>query len=429
MDKSILPATKLNGRISLPADKSIAQRAALFSLLVEGRSHITNYPAAQDPQTALRCIRQLGADVSKNGKNVSITGTGRWNIKLPGDEIDCGNSGTIMRLLSGILAGSGVPATLTGDDSLSARPMKRIMDPLMQMGAGITSRKGGHPPLHIERHRELVSIDFELPMASAQLKSCVLLAGLFGKNPTRVIETVPSRNHTETMLQLPVSRHGGRNIIPVSRDHPLIPLELSVPGDFSAAAFWLVAGSILKQSEIIMPGTGINATRSGALQILRRMGAKIEVVDERKTGGEPVADIIVRSAELSATEIKADEVPNAIDELPVLCVAMACADGVSKITGAGELRYKESDRLAAVEQMLQNAGVHVEAEQDGLTIAGQPDQLFNSARHYSHHDHRIAMSAAILALKADGVSEIVDADVAKVSYPEFWNHLDILSCR
>lgn len=429
MNKSIHPAEKLEGHISVPADKSIAQRAALFSLLAEGRSEIKNYPQAQDPQTALQCIRLLGAEVIQEGSDVVITGPGRWNMKVPGQEVDCGNSGTVMRLLSGILAGAGIPATLTGDDSLSARPMMRIIEPLMNMGAEITSSEGGYPPLRIERHRELASVDFPLPVPSAQLKSCVLLAGLFGSSPTTVTETLPSRNHTETMLQLPVKQQRNEKIITVSRDHAVRPMKLQIPGDFSSAAFWLVAGSVLNDSEIRLSGTGINPSRSGALNVLERMGADISVIGERTSAGEPVADIVVRSARLKATSIQAEEVPDVIDELPVLSVAMACADGVSHIRGAGELRVKESDRLAAMEKMLQQSGVQNRTYEDGLTITGKPDARLSPGRYLSFHDHRIAMAAAILALKADGVSKIADAEAAAVSYPEFWEHLDILSYR
>ncbi len=428
MIKKITPPDRIRGTIILPADKSIAQRSALFALLSEEPSHITNYPAAEDPKTALACIGQLGAKVASKDNMIRIEGTGRDGITVSDGVIDCGNSGTVMRLLAGIIAGAGIPVTLAGDESLSRRPMKRIIDPLAQMGVDIRSAEGGLPPLEIRRERAFQSIRFRLPVASAQLKSCVLLAGLFGEEPTQVIESVASRNHTETMLGLPVQRNGNENIISSSRAVAIPPQNLEIPGDFSAAAFWLVAGSILDDSEIVMPSAGVNPTRCAALHILRRMGADIEIDMVHHAGGmEPVAALRVRSAKLRPADIHHDEIPNAIDELPVLCVAMAFADGISRITGAGELRFKESDRLVAIQQVLEAGGVRVEAHEEGLTIHGDPKRKIRAAHHDSRHDHRIAMSAAILSLRADGMSEISNAEAAAVSYPEFWPHLDSLT--
>lgn len=427
MNQTIQPVSFLKGTLKLPPDKSIAQRAALFSLLSEGYSHIHNYPEAEDPQTALQCIRQLGAIVDQQGQDIIIKGTGRSKIQTPHEPIDCRNSGTIMRLLAGILAGAGTDAILKGDDSLSKRPMKRIIDPLRLMGCSLTAVNGTYPPLHLHRNQPLNPIRFSLPVPSAQLKSCVLLAGLFGERPTEVVETVASRNHTEIMLRLPVKKRENKTIISASKNHPVPPQNLKIPGDFSAAAFWLVAGSVIPQSEITLPSTGINPTRSASLKILQRMGADIESRKTLLSGDEPVSDLIVRSAPLKPTEIKPEEVPNAIDELPVLSVAMAFADGVSKISGAGELRYKESDRLAAMETILRASGVDIEATQDDLTIYGKPGRRIHAAVHDSRNDHRIAMSAAILSLCAQSACEIRQAEAASVSYPDFWQHLDSLS--
>ena len=427
MNKKIKPLEGIRGTIDLPADKSIAQRSALFAMLSEEPSVITNYPAAEDPQTALSCINQLGAKVASVDSRIRIEGTGRDGLRVPDGVIDCGNSGTVMRLLAGIVAGAGIPATLTGDLSLSRRPMKRIIDPLVQMGADIHAAEGGRPPLEIRRDKAFVPIRFRLPVASAQLKSCVLLAGLFGTEPTEVIETVASRNHTETMLGLPVQQSGKERIVSSSRSIVIPPQNLEIPGDFSAAAFWLVAGTILDESEIVIPAAGVNPTRCAALHILRRMGADIELEMKQETGSEPVAALRVRSAKLKPVIIHPEEIPNAIDELPVLCVAMTFADGVSRITGAEELRFKESDRLAAIQAVLEAGGVRIEAHTDGLTIYGEPDRKIRASQHDSRDDHRIAMSAAILSLKADGVSEITNAEAAAVSYPEFWSHLDSLT--
>ncbi len=429
MIKTVEPALRLKGTITPPADKSIAQRAALFAMLCDRTSQITNYPVAEDPRTALACIRQLGAKVADDGVTVTITGTGRDNMAVPTGPVDCGNSGTVMRLLAGILAGAGIPATLIGDASLSRRPMKRIIDPLARMGAEIVSAEGGLPPLEIRHGNPLQPVRFRLPVASAQLKSCVLLAGLFGEDATQVVEPVSTRNHTETMLGLPVVREDGANVISSSRRQVIPAQNLQIPGDFSAAAFWLVAGSIIPDSEIVMPSTGVNPTRTASMHILRRMGA--DIVDEAKdrTGNEPAAHLRVRSAPLKPTRIRPEEIPNAIDELPVLCVAMAFADGVSRITGAEELRFKESDRLEAIQQVLEAAGVRVEGHRDGLTIYGEPGRKVRAARHDSRHDHRIAMAAAILSLMGDAPSQIDNAEAASVSYPEFWAHLDTLAHR
>jgi len=429
MKKTVIPAEGLKGTLALPADKSIAQRSALFALLSPGPSRITNYPAAGDPLTALSCVRQLGADVMHNGNEVRITGTGRDGIRIPAEPVDCGNSGTVMRLLAGILAGAGIPARLVGDSSLSRRPMKRIMDPLSRMGADIRSADGGLPPLDILREKPFQSIRFQLPVASAQLKSCVLLAGLFGKEPTRVLEPVATRNHTETMLGLPVERQKGTNIITSSRQYAIPTQNLEIPGDFSAAAFWLVAGTIVPGSEIVLPATGVNPTRCAAMHVLQRMGADIEVGEVHQDGKEPVARLRVRSARLTPAEIHPREIPNAIDELPVLAVAMAFADGVSRITGARELRYKESDRLDAIQTVLEAGGVRVEGHEDGLTIYGKPGRKVRAACHNSRQDHRIAMAAAILSLMGDGDSKIDNAEAASVSYPDFWSHLDSLAHR
>lgn len=425
----VKPAKRLQGSFSVPADKSIAQRAALFSLLSEDTSVIGNYPLAEDPRTALACIQGLGARVEEKNKQLFIKGTGRKGIQAPDGEMDCRNSGTVMRLLSGIIAGSGVDVVLTGDASLRLRPMNRIIKPLTMMGADITSDDGGYPPLHLRRVKPLKAIQFHLPVASAQLKSCVLLAGLFGKEETRVIEAVRSRNHTEIMLGLPVAYHGNSVAISSSSRINVPPQHVEIPGDFSAAAFWIVAASIVEGSDILIEKTGINPTRSAALDIMARMGAKIDIRNRRHAGKEEVADIRIRSAGLKPTEIHPVEIPNAIDELPVLCVAMAVADGVSTIRGAEELRYKESDRLSAIQQMLTSGGIKTEALEDGLIIHGNPASKITSASHDSRNDHRIAMAAAILSLKADDVSEIRNAGAAAVSYPDFWKDLDKLTCN
>lgn len=515
MIRTIEPAPPLRGTVIPPPDKSIAQRAALFAMLAEGTSVIENYPEAEDPLTALHCVRQLGVPVRHAGTTVVIEGVGRDGLSRDPGPIDCGNSGTVMRLLAGLLAGAQVRTSLSGDASLMVRPMKRIIDPLNRMGSGIRGSATGTPPLCLIPEGPLKAIVFDLPVPSAQLKSCVLLAGLFTEKPTIVRESLPSRNHTETMLGLTVrwqdeqtgqdkqneqfwqggkedqagqdeqedqdvqtdqagqigqdaadydaasAAHSGRmpgssegespagrlrgrarsripsgktpkGKMPVrnifSSTEVSVPVQnLSIPGDFSAATFWMVAATIVEGSDLLLPATGINPTRCAAMHILKRMGADITVSGEKTAGGEPVADIRVRSSVLRPVKLKPEEIPVAIDELPVLSVAMAFADGISTITGARELRYKECDRLAAMEAVLKGGGVEVEGLPDGMVIHGNPSRRIHAACHDSRDDHRIAMSAAILSLRGESASIIEKANAASVSYPAFWKDLDSLT--
>lgn len=407
----------------MPADKSIAQRAALFSLLCEEPCTVEGYPRAEDPQTALKCIELLGARVHKEHSVVHIEGTGRSGLPPQVPEIDCGNSGTVMRMLAGMLAGSGVDTRLTGDSSLSRRPMGRIMAPLTRMGAVIRSAPEGRPPLQIVGGNPLSALHFEMPVPSAQLKSAVLLAGLFAEEPTVVVESLPSRNHTELMLQLPVEKKGGLTRITSHRNLSIPAQNLLIPGDFSSAAFWMVAATIVPDSDVLIRNCGLNPSRSAAMELLIRMGAEISVHQYRKQGHEPVGDIRVRSSKLKPVDLSPQDIANAIDELPVLFVAMAFAEGTSSIRGAGELRIKESDRLAAMHSVLQAAGVTSTIHPDGLDIQGASDRIVSAAEHDSCNDHRIAMAAAVLSLRAAGPSRIHGAEAASVSYAGFWDDL------
>jgi 3-phosphoshikimate 1-carboxyvinyltransferase len=428
MNREISPVPSLAGSVKAPPDKSIAQRAALFSILSDRESVIRNYPVAADPQTALACIKMLGAQIAEQDGTLFITGTGRSGLPKDAGTIDCGNSGTTMRLLAGILAGSGTGAILTGDASLNKRTMKRIIDPLRKMGAEIRAAEGDFAPLQLMPGKPLTGIEFKLPVASAQLKSCMLLAGLF-TDGTTVIEPVPSRNHTEKMLNLKTEPGSGGLRIHSSRNHPVPVLDLTIPGDFSSAAFWLVAGVIYPGSEIVVKETGLNPTRSGALEILKRMGADITIENESSTGPEPIGDLRVISSLLKPTRIQPEEIPNCIDELPVLAVAMAFADGISMFRGAVELRHKECDRINAVAQMLKSAGARVIEYEDGLEIHGNPGLIPNPSNYNSYHDHRIAMASAILAGMGHGASTIEHAEAVNVSYAEFWDHFDNLAGR
>ncbi|MDR9415171.1 MAG: 3-phosphoshikimate 1-carboxyvinyltransferase [Gracilimonas sp.] len=427
MIKEILPSPSLQGSISVPPDKSISQRAAIFSLLHEGSSEVINYSKAQDPQSTLKCVQNIGASVKQEKEKLIIKGTGRHKIKTPENDLDCGNSGTAMRLLSGVLAGAGISAKMIGDPSLSKRDMTRIIHPLEKMGAHILARNGKYAPLFINRNEPLKAIKFELPIPSAQLKSCILLAGLFGQDDTQVIEMLPSRDHTERLLNLDQKLVQDRKIISASLANEIPNQSYTIPGDFSAAAFWLVAGTIQMNAEIQIKNVGLNPTRNALLGILRDMGADISIHNERMEGAEPAGDILVKGSDLKAIELDPKIIPNCIDELPVLSVAMVFAEGSSVISGAEELRHKETDRIMAISKMLKAVGADFEEQEDGLIIHGDPDFTFNSATFESFHDHRIAMAAAVLSLKGKAVSKIKDAECAAVSYPSFWDEINVIS--
>lgn len=413
----------------MPPDKSIAHRSAIFASIAKGKSVILNYSSAADPQTTLSCFRQLGVEITQDGDVVTVHGVGRDGLQEPETPIDCGNSGTTVRLLSGILAGAGIKATLIGDESLSSRPMKRVLGPLSEMGLRYEAKEQNFLPVHLDKAESgrLNAIRYRLPIPSAQVKSCILLAGLYTEEPTFVEESVVSRDHTERLLKLNVTEKNGLRIISTSRNTEIPLQNYAVPGDFSAAAFWLVAGSIYPDSEIVLQNVGINPTRTAALHILMRMGADIELKNVQYDSGEPVAEVVIRTSELRSATILPEEVPNCIDELPILSVAMAFANGTSSFRGAEELRHKESDRLAAVAAILREAGVKFDEHSDGLTIYGNPDFQPEGGVYESLHDHRIAMSAAIMAGLSDEKSTVKDASCTAISYPKFWDDLGQLS--
>lgn len=427
MPQQVNPAGALKGSIQLPADKSISHRAAMFAALHEGQSLIKNFSKAADPHSTLQCLRQLGVPVEQNGSEITIQGPGRTGLQPPSAPLDCGNSGTTMRLLSGIVGGAGIRCILTGDASLSARTMQRIIEPLRRMNIEIDARDDDFAPLHISRSGPVKAIHFSLPIASAQLKSCVLLAGLFGEEETEVIETKTSRDHTERLLQLPIEEKDGQKIIRSSKNCMIPEQSYRVPGDFSAAAFWLVAGSIHSESSIKLPAVGMNPSRTGALDILQKMGAQITIENQRLEGFEPVADLHVLSSQLQPVHITEELVPNCIDELPILLVAMLFANGESSIRGAAELRHKETDRLKAMAHILEKSGADYKEFEDGFTIYGNPDFVPRASVFASEDDHRIAMSAAVLALMAETESTIQQAQCTRISYPSFWEDLSLLT--
>ncbi len=427
MIRQIAPAGELKGTITPPPDKSISHRSVMFAALHEGKSTIRNFSDAADPHSTIDCFRSLGVQIEEEGSTLTVHGVGRKGFTEPADDLDCGNSGTTMRLLSGIIAGAGVKSRLVGDESLSSRTMRRVIDPLEQMGAKINARKNDYAPLEISRTESLIPLRFELPIPSAQLKSCVLLAGLFGSEPTRVIETLPSRDHTERLLKLEIEHEGDTRIISSSWGDQIPEQSYSIPGDFSAAAFWLAAGAIHKHADVILPGTGLNPSRIAFLDILQEMGANVTISNKRKEGEEPVADLRIRSSELEPITILSERVPNCIDELPILAIIMLFADGTSRISGAEELRHKETDRLMAVAEILEKAGADFTEYEDGLEIIGNPGFVPEPSAYKSYHDHRIAMAAGVLSLLAQKESTVKGAECTAISYPSFWDDLQLLT--
>lgn len=426
MAKRVNSISRLKGEVKLPPDKSISHRSAMFAALADGQSVIKNYSQAADPQSTLQCLKQLGVSIEKNDSTVVVEGVGRDGLIVPSEDLDCGNSGTTMRLLSGIVGGAGIKCTLTGDESLSNRTMQRIINPLQAMGVEMTARDGDYAPINFQGTDDIQSLNYKLPIASAQLKSCVLLTGLFGDEPTTVIETKTSRDHTERLLQLPVEHKDGKKIISSDRNCSIPNQSYQISGDFSSAAYWLVAASVHPEASITLRGVGVNPTRTGALHILQKMGANIRVKNKRMEGAEPVADVYAESSTLQPIEIGEDLVPNCIDELPILLIAMLFAEGKSTIKGAQELRHKETDRLSAMAKVLEVAGATFEEKKDGFVVQGGADFNPKGGTFESFGDHRIAMSSAVLALLSDGTSQVTEANCTAISYPGFWEDLETL---
>ncbi len=420
-NQTLKRATHAIGKVELPGDKSIAHRAAIFAALSEGRCEIVNFPDSGDPRSTLECLRQLGVEIEEGDRSIVVHGVGLQGFRAPQGPLNCGNSGTTMRLLTGVLVGQPFSAELVGDPSLSSRPMERIAAPLRSMGARITLEEG-HPPVRIEGTREpLKPIEYSLPVASAQVKSAVLLAGLYADGETAVIESAPTRDHTERMLRLETVSIGKEHRITVTGGRKIPSRTWAIPRDFSAAAFFLVAGAITPNADLMINGVGLNPSRAAALDVLTAMGARIDVSRERTYGGEPIADLRVRSSALVGVRIAGATVPNLIDEIPILAVAAARADGVSNIRDASELRVKESDRIAWIVKNLRALGSNVEEHDDGMTIHG--GAAWKARPVDSAGDHRLAMAMGVAALVAEGHTTIRDADCAEVSFPGFWEQL------
>jgi len=432
---TILPGRPLRGTLSVPGDKSITHRAIILSALADGLTTVSSYCRGQDCLNTMRAFRAMGIAIEESPSRLRIHGKGVWGLCEPDSPIDCGNSGTGIRLLAGLLAGQDFFAVLTGDESIRRRPMGRVVRPLRQMGATIAGRKGGElAPLAISGTR-LHGIEFVSPIASAQVKSALLLAGLYAEGETRVTEPHRSRDHTERMFKyfgIPVRVEGMTIAI---EGRPSVGWrakeELIVPGDMSAAAFFLVGASIVPGSDLIIESVGMNPTRTGVLEILGEMGADITALNSREEAGEPVADLRVRAATLRGIHIGADRIPQTIDEFPILCVAAAMADGDTTISGAQELRVKESDRIATMAAELRKMGVDVTERQDGLVVqgrgatgvAGGQKALLQGATCQSHGDHRVAMSMAIAGLVADRPTIVENCDCIETSFPDFHSKL------
>ena len=423
MIQLLKPAASLRGSVSIPADKSISHRSAMLSALADGTSRIRNYPRSADPQSTLDVLRGLGVSMHRDEDDVLvIDGVGIDGLRPPSKPLDCGNSGTTMRLMSGILAGQPFGSVLTGDESLQQRPMQRIADPIKAMG-GRVNLVDDHAPIRLRPSRSgLKATRYRLPMASAQVKSCVLLAGLYADGQTTVVEPTPCRDHTERMLGLETHEVGGVREIYVEGGHRIEPNTWRVPGDFSGAAFFIVAASITPDSDIRIENVGLNPSRTALINVLREMGANIEIENERAEGSEPIGDLHVTSAPLTGVEVGGRQIPNLIDEIPVLAVAAACAEGRTEIRDAEELRVKETDRLHAITENLRAMGARIEERPDGLGIDGNGPQLLGTAVD-SFDDHRIAMAMGVASCVAHGETEVSGANCARISFPGFWDEL------
>lgn len=414
----IQPSDALNGEIRVPGDKSISHRSIMLGSLATGTSYVKGFLNAEDAISTLKAFRAMGVNITDPvNDEVIIQGVGKYGLKSPKSPLNLGNSGTSMRLLTGLLAGQNFDCILTGDESLSSRPMRRVTEPLALMGANIETQKDGSAPLVIKGSKKLTGIDYTLPMASAQVKSCLLLAGMYAAGETKVTEPAPTRDHTERMLNgfgYQIKREGSQAII--NSKGQLTATNIDVPSDISSAAFFLVGATIAKNSEVILQHVGMNPTRTGIIKILQLMGANISLLNPREVGGEPVADLHVTSSALTGIVIPEALVPLAIDEFPVLFIAAACAKGQTLLTGAKELRVKECDRIQVMADGLQTLGIDAQTTLDGMIINGGE---IGGGCVISHGDHRIAMAFSIAGLRATAPIIIQNCANVNTSFPKF----------
>ena len=433
MDRTVRHSPRLEGTVVPPGDKSISHRAALLNSIADGEAHVSNFCVGDDRSSMLGCLRGLGVEieelpdcpVSGAAERFKIIGRGKDGLSEPTDVLYSGNSGTTMRLVSGLLASQPFFSVINGDSSLRRRPMKRILLPLSLMGAEVSGRGGGSLAPLAFNGGGLHGIEYEMPVASAQLKSCILIAGMYADGETSVIQPAESRDHTERMMAAmgaDVDKDGLRIAV---RPSSLKSLDIQVPSDISGAAFWLVAGAAHPNARVTVKGVGINPSRTGVLDVLNEMGANIRVENVREDGNEPSADLVAESSDLRGIEIGGDIIPRVIDELPVLAMAASQASGRSVFRDAAELRVKESDRISATVDGLAALGARISETEDGMVIEG--GSRLTGAHVKSHGDHRIAMTMAIAGLAAAGETLIEESEAADVSYPTFWKALQDLS--
>ena len=426
MDKCLTSRKCLRGDITTPGDKSISHRALILNSVAKGKARIENLASGDDVRSTISCLRALGVNITGEGNVCTVDGVGLEGFRSPDDVLDAGNSGTTMRLLGGLLSAQPFFSVITGDDSLRARPMDRLIHPLRHMGADIWGRKNDSlPPLAIKGHR-LKGITYKLPVASAQIKSAILIAGLFAEGKTTLIEPTVSRDHTERMISaLGIKIIRDNKTIELTPSAPKAPVDVCVPGDISSAAFWLVAGAIHSDAKLRILNVGINPTRAGIIDVLLEMGAKLKVDRIVKEGGEPIADISIESSQLVGVRIRGNMIPRIIDEIPLVALAGACANGTTVIRGAQELRVKESDRIRTTVTELSKLGVDIEELSDGMVINGGGSIKGGECKSYG--DHRLAMTLGIASLVSQGETVIHDAEAVTVSYPGFWEQLESIA--
>lgn len=422
MQQVIRPSQRLEGTVRLPGDKSISHRYAMLASIAEGRATLSNYSSGADCHSTLRCLRSLGVPIEVNGRDVVVEGRGLRGFRAPAEDLDAGNSGSTIRMLSGLLAGCAFTSRLKGDESLSRRPMQRIMTPLAQMGAKLAAREGKYPPLAIEGVAPLTAIDYTSPVASAQVKSCVLLAGLMAEGKTTVREPAQTRDHTEVALrEFGVEVERGKGWAAVTAPARLEARDLTVPGDLSSAAFFMVAAAIRPGSNLILREVGLNPTRASLIEFLAGAGVEIRILEMKMRHGEPAGDLLVRGGAVRGGVIEGALAASLIDEIPVLSILGAVSEEGLTVKDAAELRVKETDRIETVASNLRALGVEVDTAPDGLQIRG--GQRFRGGTVHSRGDHRIAMAFAVAGLAADSEVTVDEAEAASVSFPEFWDTL------
>ena len=430
MPVTISGPRRIRGEIIAPGDKSVSHRSAMFNAIANGDATITNFSPGADCSSTVDILRALGVEIDREpggdgrGDTLHVSGVGMLGLREPFEILDAGNSGTTTRLMSGVLAGRDMVAVLTGDESIRSRPMGRVIKPLTQMGATVYGRKGNTLAPLVFAGGDLRGIRYEMPVASAQLKSSLLLAGLRASGETVLVQPAKSRDHTERMFKAMGAQVLSEGLEVAVKPSELNATDVEVPGDISSAAFWMVLGLVHADADIVIRGVGINPTRSGVLNALKWMGGDISLENERDVAGEPIADIRVRSSDLHAAEIGGDIVPLLIDEVPVLAVAAAMGEGPTQFRDAAELRVKETDRIAATVEWLTGAGVRTESRDDGMTVFGQG--RLKGGRFNSHHDHRIAMSLGVAGLVSESPITVDGAEIASISYPTFWQEVEKL---